>query len=121
MFNQCISIPPTRLALERSSTVEEAIETITTLVAEHNDADTKAVQQCFILAGANEVWLLNVVGKLWAAEKLEDVYRHIGVGLSVTTKLTKSSADLQAAATDLTLWNGSVRTYEICSTAQQHM
>lgn len=102
-----------RLALERSATVQEAIDTIGALVEAHNDDDVAAVQQCFVIAGEKEAWLLNVVGKLWAAEHIESDFRRIGSGLSLATTLTQTSAGLREKAVDLALWSGEVRPREM--------
>lgn len=55
------------LALERSASAEEAIETISGLASEYN-TDAPTVKQAFVICGEKQIWLLNVVGKLWAAE-----------------------------------------------------
>lgn len=59
-----------RLALERSASAEEAIETIAALVGVHNVADGQTIKQAFVICGENQIWLMNVVGKWWAAELL---------------------------------------------------
>lgn len=96
------------MALERAATAEEAVTTIGGLVEEHHAADVAALQQCFVIAGEKEAWLLNVAGNVWAAERIEDGFRPIGAGLSVSGTPTLNSAGLQAKALDLALWNGTV-------------
>lgn len=62
-----------RLALERSSSAEEAIDTIASLVNEYN-SDGQTVKQAFVICGEKQIWLMNVVGKLWAAELLTGIF-----------------------------------------------
>lgn len=109
-----------RLALERSATAKEAVETIGALVEANNDDDVAAVQQCFVIASEKEVWLLNVVGKLWAAEHVKSGFRRIGAGLSLTTTITETSVGMYEKAVDLALWRGEVRQlfYVLCDLKQ---
>lgn len=56
-----------RLALERSATAEEAIETIAGLISEYN-IEGQSVRQAYVISDGSCIWLMNVVGKLWAAQ-----------------------------------------------------
>lgn len=60
------------MGLERSTTAEEAVDIITSLAAEHgpHGESREATKLCFVIADSNEVWVLNIVGDLWAAEKI---------------------------------------------------
>ena len=66
------------IALERARSAREAIEVITTLVAEHGYYSSG---ESFSIADPTEVWLLEMVGKgpgkkgaLWVARKIPDGY-----------------------------------------------
>jgi secernin len=43
----------------------------------------------------NDAYALDIVDKMWAAEKIEDVFRGFSNGLSVTTKIDKKSDGLE--------------------------
>ena len=65
-----------RLALQRSRTAREAIQVMTTLVAEHGYASGG---ESFSVADKNEVWVMEMVGRgkgekgaLWAAVRIPD-------------------------------------------------
>ncbi|MCP4898002.1 MAG: dipeptidase [bacterium] len=67
-----------QLALERSRTAREAIEVMTTLVAEHGYRSTA---ESFAIADPDEVWLLEMTGKgpgrtgaIWVAMRVPDGY-----------------------------------------------
>lgn len=95
-----------RLALECSSTAENAVNIIGSLNFEHG---TDNARYSFVIADPKEVWLLSVGGKLWAAEQLTDGYRMISkTGLSVTTKIDKSIDNLSDKLKDAGLWDGNV-------------
>jgi dipeptidase len=66
------------IALQRSKTAREAIQVMTTLVAEHGYASTG---ESFSIADPNEVWLMEMIGKgadnkgaVWVARKVPDGY-----------------------------------------------
>ncbi|WNZ61379.1 C69 family dipeptidase [Myxococcus sp. MxC21-1] len=66
------------IALERAKTAREAIQVMTTLVAEHGYASTG---ESFSIADPKEAWLLEMIGKgkgekgaVWVARKLPDGY-----------------------------------------------
>ncbi|MEW5723041.1 MAG: C69 family dipeptidase [Thermodesulfobacteriota bacterium] len=70
-----------RLALERSATAAQALETITALLAEHGQGgpcgyeDKKFLyHNSFIIADPAEAFILETAGPLWAAVKVRDFY-----------------------------------------------
>lgn len=98
-----------RLSLERSSSGTEVIEVISNLVEKYgSDVEGKdSTKFCFVICDTNEAWILNFVGKLWCAEKLTEGFRRVTPGLSVQTKIDKSSDGLNEKALDLGVWDGS--------------
>lgn len=119
-----------RLSLERCSSASEVVTVIGGLAEQHGPDGVEGVgKQCFIVADSNEVWIVNVVGKLWAAESIDSKHitivesdrninltisflsagcRRIPAALTVTTKIDKSSENLPTKVQDLNLWNGEV-------------
>ncbi len=66
-----------RLALERASTAEEALEVIVELLARHPQGGRMGhrdramrYHSSFILADAREAWILETAGALWAAQRV---------------------------------------------------
>lgn len=97
-----------RFALERATSAQEAIGIIGDQADKLNDVDVTRSQQCYVIADEKEVWLLNVAGKLWAAERIADGFRAIGAGFSVSGTPALTSPELKEKALDLGLWNGEV-------------
>lgn len=67
-----------RLGLERATTAKGALEVIVTLLQEHGqggnyyeDASScHSFQSAYLLVDRSEAWVLETVGKYWAAEKV---------------------------------------------------
>lgn len=96
-----------RLGLERGSNGTEVIDIISGFVEKYGSDDVKF---CFVICDTSEVWILNFVGKLWGAEKISEGFRRISSnGLSLKTKIDKSSDGLNEKAIDLGVWDGNVR------------
>ncbi|GBL80173.1 Secernin-3 [Araneus ventricosus] len=101
-----------RLGLERSKTAEEAVHTITSLLAEYgmggNCSDTLpnfTYHNSFLIADPSEVWILECAGTLWAAERIKEGVRNISNELSIRTNINLKSDDLEKVATEKGLWN----------------
>lgn len=70
--------PSFRLGLERGSTAKEALDVIVALLEEHGqggnyyeDADScHSFQSAYLIVDREEAWVLETVGKYWAAEKV---------------------------------------------------
>ena len=69
-----------RLALERSKTAKEALETITNLLQKHGQGGQctynfigRDYHNSFILADPKEAWVLETVDKFWIAEKVKGI------------------------------------------------
>lgn len=99
-----------RLALEKSATSETAIETITYLIKEYekHNVGEESCAFAFVICDPISAWILNIVGKLWAAEKINDQYRCIGGGFTIETKIDKCSENLQDECKSLALWDSTV-------------
>lgn len=98
----------TRLGLERSASASEAIDIISSLSSESGPQgeSRESSKYCFVVCDPNEAWLLNIVGNLWAAEKITTGFRSISVGLSVRTIVDKSYPDIQQKSQTLGFWAG---------------
>lgn len=109
-----------RLALERSSTSEGAIETITNLIDEYGSGQVGEAGSAFafVICDPNSAWILNIVGKLYAAEKINDQFRCI-TGLTIETKIDKCSKNLEDECKALSLWDGSVSIFICIITSKQ--
>lgn len=67
-----------RLGLERGSTAKEALDVIVALLEEHGqggnyyeDADAcHSFQSAYLIVDREEAWVLETIGKYWAAEKI---------------------------------------------------
>lgn len=103
-----------RLALERCSSAAGAVDLIGLLVEKYCPKDDVETKYGFLICDGADAWLLNVVGQLWAAEQITDGFRQIpSLGLSVGTKIDKSSSNLQQLAQDLAVWDGNVNIYTL--------
>ncbi|KAK3922931.1 Secernin-3, partial [Frankliniella fusca] len=102
-----------RLGLERGASAKEAITIITELLEKHgqggpcSDTDPELTYfNSYIIADKKEAWVLETVGKLWVAEKIESGFRNISNALSIGTKIDLKCADLYDVAKSEGLWDG---------------
>ena len=93
-----------RLALERSSSAEEALETIIQLLSDYGQGgicgyeDKRMVyHNSFILADPHEAWVLETAGHLWAALKVKEFYS-ISNGLTIGEEFDRCHPDLLETA-----------------------
>ncbi len=92
-----------RLALERSATAREALETITGLLSEYGQSGNCGFSHSFyyhnsfLLADSAEAWVLETVGKEWAAEKVQG-FRSISNVISIGSKWDLASPGLVRTA-----------------------
>ncbi len=89
-----------RLALERSASAEQALETITNLLSDYGQGgicgyeDKKmAYHNSFIMADHKEAWVLETAGNFWAAKKVTDYYS-ISNGLTIGEDFDRSHPEL---------------------------
>ena len=87
-----------RLALERSVTAADALETMVQQLSDHGQGGICGYQDkrmvyhnSFIMADPEEAWVLETAGPLWAALKVKDVYT-ISNGLTIGEEFDQSGA-----------------------------
>ncbi|XP_013189142.2 secernin-3 [Amyelois transitella] len=102
-----------RLGLERGNSAEDALNVITSLLEKHGQGgpcsefdDSHFYHNSFLIADPCDAWVLETSGRLWAAEKIENGYRNISNGLTITTKIDKHSENLLEKAKAMSLWDG---------------
>lgn len=100
---------PFRLVLERADSAETAVEVISSLINQYNPDEPvdSAPKYGFFICDTKEAYVLDVVGKLWAAEHITEGFRAFGKGFSVATKIDKKSEGLEEKLKELGLFDGS--------------
>jgi len=94
-----------RLALERARTAREALDVITGLLAEHGQGGNCGYKHAtyyhnsFLIADPRSAWVLETVGKHWAAEEVKDI-RSISNGITIGSQWDLASPDLVKYAVD---------------------
>ncbi len=94
-----------RLALERASTAQEAIQVIADLITQFGQGGNCGYthpfyyHNSFFIADPTEAWVLETVDRHWAAKKTTGVYS-ISNGLTVRNDFDRSSPDLVNFAID---------------------
>ncbi|XP_058821742.1 secernin-2 [Topomyia yanbarensis] len=98
-----------RLGLERGASASDAIDIMTKLnAASGPDGESKdAPKAAFVICDPSEAWLLNIVGSLWAAHKISTSCLALTSGLSVGSKIDRSSVDLHSKLQAAGIWDGS--------------
>jgi dipeptidase len=93
-----------RLALERSGTAEQALETIVQLLSDHGQGglcgyeDKSLVyHNSYIIADPRGAWVLETAGPLWAALRVREYYS-ISNGLTIGEAFDRSHPDLISTA-----------------------
>lgn len=94
-----------RLALERSDSAEKAVDVINSLINQYNPDESieTAPKYAFFICDTKSAFVMNIVGKLWAAEQITEGVRVFGKGFSVTTKVDKKSEGLEDKLKELGL------------------
>jgi len=89
-----------RLALERSGTAQNALETIVGLLSDHGQGGIcgyedkrMAYHNSYIIADPEEAWVLETAGELWAALKVDTFYS-ISNGLTIGETYDRGHPDL---------------------------
>jgi secernin len=94
-----------RLGLERGATAPEALDVITTLLAEHGQGGNCGFQHkllyhnSFLIADPHEAWVLETAGPHWAAQRIDGIYT-ISNRLTITDRWDLASPDLVQHAID---------------------
>lgn len=98
-----------RLVLERSDSADKAVDVVSNLINQYNQDETVDLspKYAFFICDTKEAFVMNIVGKLWAAEQMSEGFRAFGKGFSVTTKIDKKSEGLEDKLKDLGLFDGS--------------
>nr|XP_033786630.1 secernin-1 [Geotrypetes seraphini]XP_033786631.1 secernin-1 [Geotrypetes seraphini]XP_033786632.1 secernin-1 [Geotrypetes seraphini] len=104
-----------RLGLERGTTAKEALDVIVSLLEEHgqggnyyeDESVCHSFQSAFLLVDRGEAWLLETVGKFWAAEKLTEGVKCVCNQLSLTTRTDAEHPELRNFATSQGWWSES--------------
>ncbi|KAL0619214.1 Secernin-1 [Plecturocebus cupreus] len=120
-----------RLGLERGETAKEALDVIVSLLEEHGqggnyyeDADScHSFQSAYLIVDRDEAWVLETVGKYWAAEKVTEGVRCICNRLSLTTKMDAEHPELRSYAQSQGWWTGEdeFNFSEVFSPAEDHL
>ncbi|XP_044540381.1 secernin-1-like, partial [Gracilinanus agilis] len=100
------------LGLERGATAKEAFEVIVSLLEEHGqggnyyeDGDScHTFQSAYLIVDREEAWVLETIGKYWAAEKITEGLRCICNQLSLSTKIDAEHAELRSYAEGQGWW-----------------
>ena len=89
-----------RLALERSDTAPQAMETIIRLLADYGQGGIcgyedkrMAYHNSFIIADPGQAWILQTAGPLWAALEVKDIYS-ISNGLTIGREFDQHHPEL---------------------------
>lgn len=94
-----------RLALERGSTAQEAVEVITTLLVKHGQHGQAGhthkllYDNSFIVADRGEAWILETVGRDWAAQRVRST-ASISNGLTLGRAESTSPGLAETKVTD---------------------
>ncbi len=92
-----------RLALERSRSASEAVHGIIALLEQYGQGGNCGFKHpfyyhnSFLIADASSAWVLETAGRIWAAEKVEDV-RTISNALTIGSEWDMASADMVSYA-----------------------
>ncbi|XP_061441881.1 secernin-1 [Rhineura floridana] len=100
-----------RLGLERGATAKEALDVIVSLLEEHGqggnyyeDGSTcHAFQTAYLIVDRKEAWVLETIGKYWAAEKITEGVKCICNQLSLT-KIDAEHPELRSYAESQGWW-----------------
>ncbi|XP_016057720.1 PREDICTED: secernin-2 [Miniopterus natalensis] len=102
-----------RLALERSSSAQEALHVITGLLERYGqggscreDATSFRYHNTFLLADRTEAWVLETAGRLWAAQRIPEGARNISNQLSIGTDISAEHPELRTHAQAQGWWGG---------------
>ncbi|XP_053215554.1 secernin-1 [Podarcis raffonei] len=101
-----------RLGLERGGTAKEALDVIVSLLEEHGQGGNyyedgsvcHAFQTAYLIVDRKEAWVLETVGKHWAAENITEGVKCICNQLSLTTKIDAEHPELRSYAESQGWW-----------------
>ncbi|XP_067418084.1 secernin-1 isoform X1 [Emydura macquarii macquarii] len=120
-----------RLGLERGVTAKEALDVIVSLLEKHGQGGNyyedgssyHTFQNAFLIVDRAEAWILETVGKYWAAEKVTEGVKCICNQLSLTTKIDVEHPELRTYAESQGWWTGDTKFNfsEVFSLAEDHL
>lgn len=99
-----------RLGLERAHTADEALDVMTTLIAEHGQGGSGHVHldwpynNGFLIADPTAAWVLETSGRHWVARRVRDV-AHITNGLCLRADWDRGAPDVTAFAVAQGWWS----------------
>lgn len=107
--NGLTALDLTKLALERSENAEKAVDVIGNLINQYNQDESldAAPRYSFFICDTKEAFVVDIVGRLFAAEKISEGFRAFGKGFQVTTKIDKKSDALEEKLKEYGLYDGS--------------
>lgn len=97
-----------RLGLERGASASDALDRIVELnaVAGPQGESKESAKASFVICDCDEIWLLDIVGSLWAAQKLLMNDVALKPGLSVGSQIDRSSENLASRLKAASIWDG---------------
>uniref|UniRef100_A0A8C9K7D1 Secernin 1 n=4 Tax=Panthera TaxID=9688 RepID=A0A8C9K7D1_PANTA len=120
-----------RLGLERGTTAKEALDVIVALLEEHGQGGNyyedahacHSFQSAYLIVDREEAWVLETVGKYWAAEQITEGVKCICNQLSLTTKIDAQHPELRSYAQSQGWWTGEdeFNFSEVFSPADDHL
>ncbi|KAH0627349.1 hypothetical protein JD844_002943, partial [Phrynosoma platyrhinos] len=101
-----------RLGLERGATAKEALDVIVSLLEKHGQGGNyyedgnscHSFQSAYLIVDRKESWILETVGKYWAAEKITEGVKCICNQISLTTKIDAEHPELRSYAESQGWW-----------------
>nr|XP_034985170.1 secernin-1 isoform X1 [Zootoca vivipara]XP_034985172.1 secernin-1 isoform X1 [Zootoca vivipara] len=101
-----------RLGLERGGTAKEALDVIVSLLEEYGQGGNyyedgsvcHAFHTAYLIVDRKEAWVLETVGKHWAAENITEGVKCICSQLSLTTKIDAEHPELRSYAEGQGWW-----------------
>ncbi|GAB5568651.1 secernin-3 isoform X1 [Prionailurus iriomotensis] len=119
------------LGLERGTTAKEALDVIVALLEEHGQGGNyyedahacHSFQSAYLIVDREEAWVLETVGKYWAAEQITEGVKCICNQLSLTTKIDAQHPELRSYAQSQGWWTGEdeFNFSEVFSPADDHL
>lgn len=102
-----------RLGLERGASAGEALNVITTILQKYGQGGSCREEptpfiyhNTFLLTDRREAWVLETMGKYWAAKRIPGGTTNISNQLTIHTEITAAHDELQSHAQQQGWWDG---------------